>query len=169
MNSLKFAIFTYLKGPYNTRMSSAPASESTNSPQRNHSGLLNPFIYIYIFITIYIWITQAFWRDQKTSVGQQGNYLLSLHIIASEESILFSHMGPPKCAIKSVILVVEQFFRKHFLIIFQYWIDSNHEPARPEPAQTSPTRSGQDARVTFSSRFLEVYFSVPEGDTSFLS
>ena len=53
-------------------------------------------------------------------------------IIASEESILLSHTGPPKSAIKSLILVVEQFCIKHFLILFQFCIDSKHEPARPE-------------------------------------
>ena len=41
-------------------------------------------------------------------------------IIAIEESILLSHMGPPKNAIKSLILVVEQFCVEHFLILFQF-------------------------------------------------
>ena len=40
--------------------------------------------------------------------------------IASEESFLLSHMGPPKNAIKSLILVLEQFCIEHFLIIFQF-------------------------------------------------
>ena len=30
-------------------------------------------------------------------------------LVASDESILLSHMGPPKSAIKSLIFVVEQF------------------------------------------------------------
>ena len=41
-------------------------------------------------------------------------------IIASEESFLLSHMADPKNAIKSLILVVEQFCIKHFLILFQF-------------------------------------------------
>ena len=41
-------------------------------------------------------------------------------IIASEESFLLSHMADPKNAIKSLILVIEQFCMKHFLIIFQF-------------------------------------------------
>ena len=49
------------------------------------------------------------------------NCCLVLHpFIASEESILLSHMGPPKSAIKSLILVVEQFCMKHFFILFQF-------------------------------------------------
>ena len=40
-------------------------------------------------------------------------------IFASEESFLLS-MGDPKNAIKSIILVVEQFCIKHFLILFQF-------------------------------------------------
>ena len=40
--------------------------------------------------------------------------------IASEESFLLSHMGDPKNAIKSLILVVEQFCIEHFLILFQF-------------------------------------------------
>ena len=40
-------------------------------------------------------------------------------LIASEESFLLS-MGDPKNAIKSLILVVEQFCIKHFLILFQF-------------------------------------------------
>ena len=42
------------------------------------------------------------------------------NIIASEESFLLSHMADPKNAIKSLILVGEQFCIKHFLIIFQF-------------------------------------------------
>ena len=45
--------------------------------------------------------------------------LNELHMIASEESFLLS-MGDPKNAIKSLILVVEQFCIKHFLILFQF-------------------------------------------------
>ena len=41
-------------------------------------------------------------------------------VVASEESILLSHMGPPKSSIKSLILVVEQFCIEHFLIFFQF-------------------------------------------------
>ena len=41
-------------------------------------------------------------------------------IIASEESFLLSHMTDPKNAIKSLILVVEQFCIEHFLILFQF-------------------------------------------------
>ena len=41
-------------------------------------------------------------------------------IIASEESFLLSHMADPKNAIKSLILVVEQFCIKQFLILFQF-------------------------------------------------
>ena len=44
----------------------------------------------------------------------------SFIIIASEETILLSHMGPPKSAIKSLILIVEQFCIKHFIILFQF-------------------------------------------------
>ena len=40
--------------------------------------------------------------------------------IASEESILLSHMGSPKSAIKSFTLVVEQFCIEHFFILFQF-------------------------------------------------
>ena len=87
------------------------------------------------------------------------NWSWSKSLIASEESFLLSHMGHQKNAIKSLILVVEQFCMKHFLIFFQFWIDSKHEPARP----------GQDASVTNWSRFSEAYFSVPEKDMSFCS
>ena len=45
---------------------------------------------------------------------------ISFDIIASEESFLLSHMGPPKNAIKSLILVLEQFCIKHFLFLFQF-------------------------------------------------
>ena len=41
-------------------------------------------------------------------------------LIASEESFLLSHMADPKNAITSLILVVEQFCMKHFLILFQF-------------------------------------------------
>ena len=77
------------------------------------------------------------------------------NVIASEESFLLSHMGPPKSAIKSVILVVEQFCIKHFLILFQFELIPNMN------------RPGQEASVTFWSRFSEAYFSVPVGDMSF--
>ena len=73
---------------------------------------------------------------------------LHLKIIASEESILLSHMEPLKSAIKSLLLVVEQFCIKHFFILFQFWIDSKHEPARP-----GPNRPGQDASDIFGHAF----------------
>ena len=41
-------------------------------------------------------------------------------VIASEESILLSHMGPPKSAIISLILVLEQFYIEDFFILFQF-------------------------------------------------
>ena len=70
-------------------------------------------------------ISQKTKRDKKNMIRC---------MIASEESFLLS-MGDPKNAIKSLILVVEQFCIKHFLILFQFLIDSKHEPARPEPAR----------------------------------
>ena len=59
----------------------------------------------------------------------------STAVVASEESFLLSHMADPKNAIQSLTLVVEQFCIKYFLILFQFRIDSKHEP-------------GQDASVT---------------------
>ena len=41
------------------------------------------------------------------------------YVVASEESFLLS-MGDPKNAIKSLILIVEQFCIKYFIIIFQF-------------------------------------------------
>ena len=48
--------------------------------------------------------------------------LMIIHniLIASEESFLLSHMATPKNAIKSLILVLEQFCIEHFLILFQF-------------------------------------------------
>ena len=58
-----------------------------------------------------------------------------LLLLRAKRASFSSHMGDPKNAIKSLILVVEQFSIKHFLILFQFWIDSKLEPARPEPAR----------------------------------
>ena len=57
--------------------------------------------------------------DKKNLLGLKENVYLKLVVIASEESFLLS-MGDPKNAIKSLILVVEQFCIKHFLILFQF-------------------------------------------------
>ena len=54
----------------------------------------------------------------KNISGNAGKYI-GTYFIASEESFLLS-MGDPKNAIKSLILVVEQFCIKHFLILFQF-------------------------------------------------
>ena len=47
-------------------------------------------------------------------------FLETILVIASEESILLSHMGHPKNAIKSLILVVEQFCIEHFIILLKF-------------------------------------------------
>ena len=52
-------------------------------------------------------------------VASEESILLS-HMVASEEIIFLSHMGPPKSAIKSLILVVEQFCTEIFFILFQF-------------------------------------------------
>ena len=58
--------------------------------------------------------------DCRVVVAQQLESISNVNCEQSEESILLSHMGPPKSAIKSLILVVEKFCVKHFFILFQF-------------------------------------------------
>ena len=71
----------------------------------------------------------SFNKNKSTSEKTNIVYRLRAFVfIASEESILFSHMGPPKNAIKSLILFVEQFCINHFFILFQFSIKKNAPP-----------------------------------------
>ena len=65
--------------------------------------------------------TSYFWRRGDLHVALQDRAQISdQRFIASEKSILHSHMGPTKSVIKSLMLVVEQFCKEHFFIIFQF-------------------------------------------------
>ena len=102
---------------------------------------------------------QPFWYPLVSQIFQWT--FCALHIafqlfIASEESILPCHMGPPKRAIKSLILVVEQFCIEFFFIISQFWIDSKHEPVRPELAKTLAWHFGHAFQKTISPFLWEI-------------
>ena len=80
-------------------------------------------------------------------------YIKQKAIIASEKSILLSHMGHPRSAIKSSILVVKQFCIKHFLFFFNFeliLIMNRPGPNRPESARPESARP---------SAFYEAYIS----------
>ena len=62
----------------------------------------------------------GFYSERTESQTDRITEPSSTVLVASEESFLLSHMTDPKNAIKSLILVVEQFCIKHFLILFQF-------------------------------------------------
>ena len=119
--------------------------------------------YIWLLVQFFVVLNQTL--DRITIILNYETHTNKLiKIISSDESILHSHVGPPKSAIESLILVVDQFFMNHFFIIFQFWIDFKHEidwlistwidfkHARPKPARPRRLR---DILVTlFRSLFL---------------
>ena len=75
------------------------------------------------------------------------SYDTNMGFIASEESFLLSHMGPPKNAIKSLILVLKQFCMQICLFFFNFELIQNKN--RPGPNRPGPARPGLDASVTY--------------------